>query len=170
MQPAHKRLEDWYTGHVSLHWRGDKTKPKNKRNIARSATHIAQEVKHGMICCLMHIQWIQRPKKILAQEKEKKERAIKLARMRIVRYLLRLYRESKAKKEIQNRITHRQGKISANTRIVQSPHRINYAETKFRQRSSIKKDEYYKTLRAWPQQDKLGPVLAQQHPRTATFL
>ena len=168
--PAHTTLEDWYTGHAGPRWKQDREKTrKSSRALVRNTSHVTQEIKHGIICCLKHICWIQKPKAKLAQQKADKEKNTNLARQRIARHLIKLHRQTKAQNEMHDRIMHRQGKVSANTRTVQNLHRINYAETKFRQKPCIQKDEYYETLRKWPRQDKLGPVLAQQHPRTATF-
>ena len=169
--PRHTTLENWYTDHVGPRWRreGEEAR-KNSRALIRNTSHVTQEIKHGITCCLMHIRWIQKPKAALTQNKANRKENIKIGRQRIARYILRTHQQTKAQNEIHNRLIQRQGKISAHTRTVKNLHRINYAETKFRQKPCIQRDEYYKTLRKWPQQDKLGPVLAQQHPRTATFL
>ena len=130
----------------------------------RCATHVTAEIIHGMACCFAHIRLIQKPLKDKVEQQRSAQHKKTAARKKIATYLLKLHRQQVQQEAVQARLAHRQGKISANTRMVQATLRINYAETRFRNKPSIRKEEIYPMLRAWPRRDKIGPVLAQHHP------
>ena len=55
----------------------------------------------------------------------------------------------------------RDGRVSENTRNIDVPRGMNYAEAYYRSKPNIKTQEFYIGLHRWPWRDKLGSVAAQ---------
>ena len=167
----HKTLDTWYTGNIGPNWKRSKNqKAEYKRTqlALRCTQHITAEIKHGIASCFAHIRLIQKPAQERQRERTQRQQQKLAAYRRIATFLLKLHRQQQQQQMINERLAHRQGKISAHTRNIYTTQRINYAERRYRNKPSIKKEEHYHTLRAWPHQDKLGPSLAQHHPHAST--
>ena len=164
-------LDTWYTGSVGPSWRRPRdqnAKYKGTQLALRCTTQVTAEIIHGIACCFAHIRLIQKPLREKTERQQCAQHKKTAARKKIATYLLKLHRQQLQQEAVQARLTHRQGKVSANTRTIQATQRINYAEIRFRNKPSIRKDELYQMLRAWPRRDKIGPVLAQHHPHHAS--
>ena len=167
MTITHRSLDTWYTSHIHPRWRlpRDLEATYEGRQVElRCTKHITAEILHGIACCFAHIRLIQRPAQAQAAQQQRRKQRQTAMRKYIAYLILKHFRIQRRQEAVQLRLTQRQGKISANTRSIQQPIRINYAETNFRNKPCIKKDDLYKNLRAWPYRDKIGLVLAQDHP------
>ena len=115
---------------------------------------------HNMRCLAVYIRLIAKPEEEVRKDKDKKDGLRRKALWRICATLVRIYKQDKQQRILDERAKQREGKVCACTRNVDrlTPKGgVTYDETQ-RRGERIKQDEVYKVNR-WPQRDKHGPTL-----------
>ena len=113
-----------------------------------------------MRCRVVYIRLIAKPEEAVRGDKSKREEQRRRALWRVCAVLVRIYKQDKQQRILDERAKQREGKVCAHTRNVDrlTPKGgVTYDETR-RRGERIKQDEVYKTNR-WPRRDKHGPTL-----------
>ena len=129
-------------------------------DAAHEGEHVAGRMVHGIRCLIVYCRWVHRKE---VREKRRKEEVVRRKRHAwwpVLACAMRLYKQDKQQKILDDRLVQRRGLVCANTRNVGRlgpKGGVHYDETR-RNKARIKDTEIYRTHR-WPRRDKCGPTL-----------
>ena len=122
---------------------------------------LTQRILHSVRCCCVYILLVHRRALQREAEHKAKVRAYRAKWARARRMLRSAARHQKDLWVVRDRHIVRDGRVSENTRNIDVPRGMNYAEAYYRSKPNIKTQEFYIGLHRWPWRDKLGSVAAQ---------
>ena len=148
---AHRRK------HGTREWVG---KVERWVDAAHAGTHVVGRVKHSMRCLIVYCRWVHREEVKARKRKAEVARQKRHAWWPVLACAMRLYKQDKQQKLLEDRLVQRRGLVCASTRNVGRlgpKGGVRYDETR-RNKPRIKETEMYRTHR-WPRRDKCGPTL-----------